>query len=50
MDSTKFYENMARKLKKEKKLYQFGQFIGAMMHLQYEKSVQRSETTSSMPI
>lgn len=33
----KFYENMARKLKKEKKLYEFGQFIGAMMQLQYEK-------------
>lgn len=33
----KFYENMARKLKKEEKLYEFGQFIGAMMQLQYEK-------------
>ena len=33
----KFYNNISRELKEENKYYEFAQFIGAVMQLQYEK-------------
>lgn len=39
----KFYNDISRELKKENKYYEFAQFIGAVMQLQYEKKEKLDE-------
>lgn len=39
----KFYNDISRKLKEENKYYEFAQFVGAVMQLQFEKKQQLNE-------